>query len=317
MNTLPQANPVVHLGVDVAKSELVIDLDGLVRTFANHSKGIAALLKAAVRTAPSIHLVCEATAGYERPLADAAVLAGIPVSIVQPQRVRSFARSLGRLAKSDPIDAAMLSRFGTQARPAGLQPKDAIRQQLDELVRARAELIDALHRQTSRAEHHTLPVLARIHRNLVDRHEKHIAAIDKEMARLIASSDELRHADQLLRAVAGVGDQTSRVLHAHLPELGRVGRREIAALAGLAPYDRDSGKTKGKRYIQGGRERVRKALYMAAFVGSRCNPVLNTFYRRLKDAGKPFKVAIIAVARKLLIHLNSIMEKFYQNPVAA
>ena len=137
------------------------------------------------------------------------------------------------------------------------------------------------------------------------------------MARLIASSDELRHADQLLRAVAGVGDQTSRVLHAHLPELGRVGRREIAALAGLAPYDRDSGKTKGKRYIQGGRERVRKALYMAAFVGSRCNPVLNTFYRRLKDAGKPFKVAIIAVARKLLIHLNSIMEKFYQNPVAA
>ena len=316
MNTLPQTEPVVHLGVDVAKSELVIDLMGPVRTFPNHPKGIAALLQAAAKTAPAIHLVCEATAGYERPLADAAVLAGIPVSIVPPQRVRSFARSLGRLAKSDPIDAAMLSRFGAHAGPAALQPKDAVRQQLDELVRARAELIDALHRQASRAEHHTLPVLARIHRNLVDRHEKHIAAIDKEMARLIASSEELRRADQLLREVAGVGDQTSRVLHAHLPELGYVGRREIAALAGLAPYDRDSGKTKGKRYIQGGRQRVRKAIYMAAFVASRCNPVLKEFYQRLREAGKPFKVAIIAVARKLLIHLNSIMEKFHQNPVA-
>jgi transposase len=317
MKTLPQSIPVVHLGVDVAKSELVVDLLGTIRAFANDTKGIAALLKAAVRTAPAVHLVCEATAGYERPLAAAAVLAGIPVSVVQPQRVRSFARSLGRLAKSDPLDAAMLSRFGTHATPVPMEPKDAIRQQLDELVRTRAELVESLQRELNRAGHHVLPAVARIHKDLAARYRKHIAALDAAAAKLIASSPELAKADELLRDVAGVGDQTSRVLLALLPELGRTGRRGIAALAGLAPYDHDSGKTKGKRFIQGGRGRVRKVLHMAALVAARCNPVLKVVYLRLRQAGKPFKVALVAVARKLLIHLNSIMEKYYRNPLAA
>lgn len=317
MNTLPQPVPAVHLGVDVAKSELVVDFAGSIRSFANDTKGIAALLKVAARTTPAPHLVCEATAGYERPLAAAAVLAGIPVSVVQPQRVRSFARSLGRLAKSDPLDAGMLSRFGAHATPIALASKDAIRQQLDELVRTRAELIDSLQREVNRAEHHQLPVIARIHKDLVARYRRHIAAIDATAEKLVASSVELSKADELLREVAGVGPQTSRVLLALLPELGRTGRRGIAALAGLAPYDRDSGKTKGKRFIQGGRSRVRRVLHMAALAAARCNPVLKVVYLRLREAGKPFKVALVAVARKLLIHLNSIMEKYYSNPLAA
>ena len=316
MNTLPQTTPSVHLGVDVAKAELVIDCRGTIGSFANDPKGIAALIKASARAAASPHLVCEATGGYERPLVSAAVLAGIPVSVIQPQRVRSFAKAVGRLAKSDPIDAAMLSRFGASATPQAVEPKDTVRLQLDELVRTRAELIDSLQRELNRAARHCLPALARIHKDLAARYRKHIAAIEAESARLVAASAELSKADGLLRAVAGVGPQTSRVLLALLPELGRTGRRGIAALAGLAPYDRDSGKTKGKRFIQGGRSRVRKVLHMAALVASRRNSVLKPVYERLRQAGKPFKVAIVAVARKLLIHLNSIMEKFYETPLA-
>lgn len=315
MNTLPQPAPSVHLGVDVAKAELVLDCRGPIRSFANDPKGIASLLKAASKVSVSPHLVCEATAGYERPLAAAAVLAGITISVVQPQRVRAFAKALGRLAKSDPIDAAVLSRFGASASPQAVEPKDAIRQQLDELVRTRAELVDSLQRELNRAAHHALPALVRIHKDLAARYRKHIAAIEAESARLVAASAELAKADSLLRAVAGVGPQTSRVLLALLPELGRTGRRGIAALAGLAPYDHDSGKTRGKRFIQGGRSRVRKVLHMAALVASRRNSVLKPVYDRLRKAGKPFKVAIVAVARKLLIHLNSIMEEFYRNPL--
>lgn len=310
MNTLPNLSLPVHLGVDVAKAELVVDLCGSIRSFLNDSKGIAALTKAVSKAAKLPHIVCEATGGYERPLVAAAVLAGIPISVIQPQRVRSFAKSLGRLAKSDPIDAAMLSRFGASAAPQPIEPKDHLRQQLDELVRTRTELIDSLQRELNRAAHHHLPFLARIQKDLIACYRKQIAAIEAQATKLVAASEELTKADSLLQSVSGVGPQTSRVLLALLPE------RSIAALAGLAPYDRDSGKTKGKRFIQGGRSRVRRGLHMAALVAARRNSVLKPFYERLRAAGKPFKVAIVAVARKLLIHLNSLMEKFYQTPLA-
>lgn len=316
MNILPEPPPLVHLGVDVAKAELVADLQGKIHRFGNNPKSIAALVKAASRIPGIPHLVCEATAGYERPLAAAAMDKAVRVSIVQPLRVREFARAHGRLAKNDPLDAAMLSRFGASVGPRPLQPRDKVRLQLDDIMRARAELIDSMQRELNRAEHHYSSIVVRIHKQLAAGYAKHIAALEAKAAALVAGDRDLSEADSLLRAVSGVGPQTSRTLLAFLPELGHVGRRTIAALAGLAPYDRDSGKFKGKRFIQGGRGQVRKVLYMASLVAMRHNTVLKALYQRLREAGKPFKVAIIAVARHLLVHLNAIIARKLEIPLA-
>jgi transposase len=313
---LPEQPLVVHLGVDVAKAELVADFQGKVRRFNNNPKGIAALLKAAERIPATAHLVCEATAGYERSLATAAMAKAIPVSIVQPLRVREFARSHGRLAKSDPLDAALLSRFGTSVKPLPLQPKDKVRQELDDIMRARSELIDSMQRELNRAEHHTCKLVIRIHKNIVATYARHIAALEAKAAALVAGDKALAKADALMQSVKGVGPQTSRTLLAFLPELGHVGRRTIASLVGVAPFDRDSGKIKGKRFIQGGRGQVRRMLYMAAVTAMRHNAVLKVIYKRLRVAGKKAKVAIVAVARHLLIHLNSITAKSLGNPLA-
>ncbi|WP_367871154.1 IS110 family transposase [Luteolibacter sp. Populi] len=313
---LPEQSPVVHLGVDVAKAELVADLQGKIRRFGNNPKGIATLLKAAARIPGTAHFVCEATAGYERPLATAAMALAIPVSIVQPLRVREFARSHGRHAKSDPLDAALLSRFGASVKPLPLQPKSEVRQELDDVMRTRSELIDSMQRELNRAEHHTCKLVIRIHKNIAATFAKHIAALDARAAALVAGDKDLAEADALMQAVSGVGAQTSRTLLAFLPELGHVGRGTIAALVGVAPYDRDSGKFKGKRFIRGGRGQIRKVLYMAALVAIRRNAVLKVLYKRLRDAGKIAKVAIVAVMRHLLIHLNAIMAKSLENPLA-
>lgn len=316
MKTLPQSNPRVHFGVDVAKAELVLDLSGTIHRFANEPKSIAKLIKTICRTSASPHLVCEATGGYEQPLAIAAARLRIPISIVQPQRVRAFAKGIGLRAKSDPIDAALLSRFGVATSPQPTMAKEPAVAELDALMRFRAEMIDSLQREINRAEHHTCPAVIRIHKDVVERYRKHIKTLDKAAAALVAKDEALSKTDAMLQEVIGVGGQTSRALLAFLPELGHGGRRPIAALAGLAPYDRDSGKATGKRFIQGGRAQVRRVLHMAAVVATRHNPVLKAFYQRLRLAGKPFKVAIVAVTRKLLIHLNTKMAHFLKNPVA-
>jgi transposase len=316
MNTLPENSRVVHLGVDVAKHELVLDLQGSIRRFANTPKGIAELINAiSSRTDFPPHLVCEATGGYERALTAAALQRGVPISVVQPQRVRHFAKAIGLHGKSDPLDAGLLSRYGSQVLPLPLMPKDSARQRLDALLRARTELLDSMHRELNRSENDVSPVVIRIRKDLVKRFEKHLATLDDEIAKLVAGDSALARADAMLREVKGVGPQTSRTMLAFLPELGRIGRRAIAALVGLAPYDRDSGKTKGRRFIQGGRAHVRQVLHMAAVVAARHNPVLKAFYQRLREAGKPFKVAIVAVTRKLLLHLNTRMAIFLGNPL--
>jgi transposase len=316
MNILPSSDPSVHLGVDVAKAELVLDLHGSIRRFENHPKGINALLKAISKSGQRPHLVCEATGGYEQPLVCAALAAGVLISVVSPKRVRDFAKALGLLAKSDPLDAALLSRYGRQAQPMPVAPKDAIRQQLDAIMRTRAELMDSMQRELNRSEHDLLPSIKKIRQDLIKRYEKHLATLEAAAAQLIASSQSLSRIDAKLREVKGVGEQTSRALLAFLPELGHIGRRSIAALAGLAPYARDSGKAHGKRFIQGGRGQVRRMLHMAAVAAAKHNPILKAFYQRLRNAGKPFKVAIVAVTRKLLIHLNCLMAQILKNPIA-
>ena len=315
MKTLPDTQPSVHFGVDVAKAELVLDCQGVIHRFPNEADGIRRLIKTISKSASSPHLVCEATGGYEQPLAAAAARHHIPISVVQPQRVRSFAKGIGLKAKSDPIDAALLSRYGRQAAPRPATAKQSAVRELDAIMRARAELMDSLQRELNRAEHHTCPIVIRIHQDVVARYRKHIKTLDKAAAVLVAANARLAAADAVLQGVSGVGGQTSRSLLAFLPELGKVGRRSITSLAGLAPYDRDSGKTTGKRFIQGGRGQVRRSLHMAAVVAARHNPVLKAFYQKLLEAGKPFKVAIVAVTRKLLIHLNTKMANFLGIPL--
>ena len=317
MKTVPHSQCVVHHGVDVAKTALVIDCSGSIKRLGNHAKGIAGLLAAAGKSEGVPHLVCEATGGYEQAMAKAALRAGVRISVVPPQRVRNFAKSLGRIAKSDPIDAKVITRFGQVTDPQPLQAKDSGRQKLDELLRARVELLDSQQRERNRLEHHSDPAIQRMFKALIARMEKQIAMIDERCAALIEADSTLSRADALLREVACVGPQVSRTLLAFLPELGHVGRRAIAALTGLAPYDRDSGKMQGKRFIQGGRAQVRRVLYMAAVVAIRHNPILSDFYKRLRAEGKPGKVAVVAVARKLIMHLNTKMAGLLKNPVAA
>ena len=316
MSTLTDSSDPVHFGVDVAKDELVLDLRGATRRFPNDAKGIASLLKAVAKSAIVPHIVCEATGGYERPLANSALSQEMRVSVVQPQRVRAFAKSFGQLAKSDPLDAGLLSRYGAAIRPKSLIAKDSNRKQIDALLRARSELIDAQQRERNRAEHRVGALLKQMHQDLDIVYKAHIRKIDKAVEALVAADEPLCKIDRMLREVVGVGPQTSRALLAFLPELGLVGRRTIAALVGLAPYDKDSGKHKGKRFIQGGRSQIRKVLHMAAVSASRSNEVLKKFYETLITNGKEFKVAIVAVARKLLIYLNGIMAKFLKNPLA-
>ena len=318
MSTLTHTSNPVHFGVDVAKAELVLDLLGHTRRFTNDAKGIASLLKAVTKSATTPFIICEATGGYERALTQAALNKNILISVVPPHRVRSFARSQGKLAKSDPLDAALLTRFGAKNDDIiPLMAKDSRRQQMDELLRARSELIDTQQRERCRAEHRNNPLLEKMHKDLDATLKKHIARIDKAIEALVVSDQDLSKADAMLREVCGVGPQTSRTLLAFLPELGHVNRGSIATLVGLAPHDKDSGKKTGKRFIQGGRSQIRKVLHMAAVSSVRSNEVLKGFYEHLRAKGKEFKVAIVAVARKLLIYLNGLMANLLKKPVAA
>jgi transposase len=316
MKTILHSQAPVHIGVDVAKAELVADLQGSIKRYPNTATGIARLLRAATRI-PGSHLVCESTAGYEKPLVSSALQAGIPASIVPPQRVRQFAKSMGTLAKSDPIDASVISRFASQAMPQPMAARSANRSRLDSLMRFRAELLESLHRETCRHEHHDDPLVTKLAKARIAQLKRDIGKMDQAAAAVIKADTELSRADAKLREVTGVSHQSTRVLLAFLPELGTVSRTRIASLAGLAPFDHDSGKSNGKRFIQAGRAHIRRTLHMAAISAASFNKVLRPIYLRLRKAGKPFKVAIVAITRRLLIHLNSIMADLLKIPVAS
>jgi transposase len=315
MKTIHQSEPSVHIGVDVAKAELVCDLNGSIKRYPNTSAGISRFLRSAAAI-PGAHIICESTGGYEKTLVQTSLQGGIPASSVPPQRVREFANSIGAKAKNDPRDAAVISHFAAQARPVSATLLSPGRRKLDALMRFRAELMESLHRESCRHEHHDDPLVSKLARARIARFEKDIETVNEAAAAVIAADPELARADARLREISGIGVQTTRTLLAFLPELGTIGRRRIASLAGLAPFDNDSGQTKGRRYIQGGRAAVRKTLHMAALSAARYNEVLKPVYLRLRQAGKPFKVAIVAITRKLLIHLNSLMADLIKIPLA-
>jgi transposase len=313
------SNPSVFIGIDVSKAHLDIAVRPSQerRTMENTSQGIAALVEWLRGLKPTL-IVLEATGGLETAVTIALAAAELPVAVINPRQVRDFAKSVGKLAKTDKIDAAMLARFAEAIRPEVRQLPDAQTQQLQAVLVRRRQLIEMLV-----AEKNRLPLT---HATVKPRIKEHIAwleqeleQIDQELHELLQASAAWREQERLLCSVKGVGPVTSTTLLADLPELGHLNRKKIAALVGVAPFNRDSGKMRGKRAIWGGRACVRNVLYMAALSASRHNPVIRDFYDRLIQAGKLPKVAIVACMRKLLTILNAILHsgKPFQPKLAA
>jgi transposase len=252
-------------------------------------------------------VVVEATGGLERRLVAELIDAGLEVAVVNPRQVRDFARALGRLAKTDRIDAETLALFAEKMQPRPTQKRPEKQVELDALVTRRRQLValraierTRAHQAQAKAARHSIGKLLKV----LDRQ---IAELDKAIAKLIESDDDFRTKCELLQSVPGIGPGASTTLIAELPELGQLNRQEIASLAGLAPMNHDSGQFRGQRRIRGGRGAVRTALYMAVLTAKRCNPVLRRFAERLERAGKPFKVVMTACMRKLLLILNQML----------
>ncbi len=297
------------VGIDVSKAELVIAVapSGERWTSATTPEALVAFVARVKTLAPSV-VVMEATAGYDVPVAVACAAAGLPVAVVNPRQIRAFAQAIGRTAKTDPIDAEVIALFGERVRPEPRPLPDADTQALAALVARRRQLLEMLHAERQRLEQATATAVRRDLRQHVTWLKRRVADTDDELQKRIQKSPAWREKDDLLRSVPGIGPAVSRTLLAELPELGQLDRRTIAALVGVAPMNRDSGRFRGKRMIWGGRASVRQALYMAALVASRYNAPLRTFYQRLQAAGKPKKLALVAVMRKLLTILNAMVK---------
>jgi transposase len=252
-------------------------------------------------------VVMEATGGLETAVAAVLAHRGFPVAIVNPRQMRDFARALGRLAKTDRLDARVIALFAERIRPVPRPLKDEQQRELDELLARRRQLIEMLAAEKNRlTQAHSKRVRTSIAKT-IQWLERQIAGRDKEIDGLIKASPLWRERDDLLRSVPGIGPVTARTLAADLPELGQLSRRQIGALAGVAPFTHQSGRWHGQSFCSGGRAAVRTALYMATLTATRCNPVIRRFFERLKGQGKPHKVALVACMRKLLVALNAML----------
>jgi len=310
MNNSTLPNTSVHLcfGIDVASETLdLADFpNSMFDTFANDAEGIACIVQILQKQHVE-RIVVEATGGYEVSLVVALHEAKLPVVVINPRQARDYAHALGILAKTDRIDARVLARFAHDVQPPTRDFPDENARKLDAMLARRRQLLDLRTAELNRRHQARLPEIQRSIDSVVDLLNREIAEIDAQLASAIEADETWRMKDQLLQSVQGVGAVTSRALLAELPELGRLNRRQISSLVGVAPFNADSGRMHKPRAIRGGRASVRSALYMSAFNGIRCNPTLRAFYERLRQAGKKFKVAITACMRKLLTILNAIL----------
>lgn len=296
------------VGIDISKERLDI---GVVPTsekwsIPNDVDGLSELVCKLSDLSPKL-VVMEATGGLERPVRAVLEQAGLECAVVNPRQVRDFAKSMGILAKTDSLDALVLATFGEKVEPEARPGKDRDTQELEAILTRRRQLVGILTGEKNRLKQVSS---ARVRTNIQEHIawiEKCLKDLDKEMKTRIKDMPEWREKGKIIQSVPGVGPITMRTLLALLPELGKLSRKEIAALTGLAPFNRDSGKYKGQRHIWGGRKAVRSVLYMAALTAIRWNSVLKTFYDRLIEAGKKKKVAITACMRKLVIILNSMV----------
>ena len=294
------------VGIDVAKDQLDVAIGPAGETWSvpNHDEGICSLVTD-LRSRACGLIVLEATGGFEIPAVVALAAVGLPVVVANPRQVRNFARATGQLAKTDRLDARILALFAERVRPeVRTLPDDAARL-LDALLTRRRQVSGMIVAERNRQGFAPAPLKKSIEKH-VRWLQRELDGVDRDLNKAIQASPIWRAKEALYRGVPGIGPVISRTLIADLPELGRLNRREIASLVGLAPITRDSGKMKGKRMVFGGRASVRGALYMAAVVGARHNPVIRAFYQRLRERGKPPKLALIACAHKLLTILNSM-----------
>lgn len=298
----------VCVGIDVAKDGVVVAVHptGEGWESATTADALDDLVRRLQALRP-VRVVLEATGGYEAAVAAAAAAVGLPVIVVNPRQVRAYAQALGRTAKTDAIDAAVLARFAADVAPAIRPLPDTATQALAALVARRRQLLDMLQAERQRETVATTTVVRRAIAQHVRWLEKRVTESDDDIARAVTASPAWRVKDDLLQSVPGIGPVVAHTVLAELPELGTLTGRQVAALVGVAPFNRDSGRWRGHRTISGGRASLRAALYMAALVATRYNAPLRTFYRRLRDAGKPAKVALVAVIRKLITILNAMV----------
>lgn len=306
METTPAAERFV--GIDVSKSwvDVYVRPEGTAFRCASDGEGLAELVRRLQPLAPRL-IVMEASGGYESLVALSLAEAGLLVAIVNPRQVRKFAEALGQLAKTDAIDARVIAHFAEAIRPPPRPLPDPMMAQLHELLARRRQLVVMINAEKQRLAKAEAVVTRRSHQAMLRRLEAERARIDRAIDKLVQQSPLWCRKLDLLTSVPGVGDIVARTLLAELPELGSVDRHQIAALAGVAPFSRDSGRKKGKRWIRAGRVQVRAPVYMACLAAIRFNPPLRAFYRRLRDAGKPSRLALVAVMRKLLTMLNAIL----------
>lgn len=308
------------IGIDVSKDELQVFVRPTAenRVFGNTDEGIGVLVDVVKSFSPSL-VVLEATGGLEMAVTNALATGGFPVVVVNARQVRDFAKATGKLAKTDAIDAQVIAHFAEAVRPPIRVLKDEQSQHLHALNIRRRQLT-----QMISAEQNRLSSAPKWTQKPIQSHiawlKKELAKIDKKVSNFVKGSPIWREKSALLQSVKGVGPVTSSTLLASLPELGTIGSKQISALVGLAPLNRDSGQFRGKRTVWGGRQNVRSVLYMATMAAIRFNPVIGSFYTKLKQAGKPHKVAITAAMRKLLVILNSMVKNkthWNQQPLKA
>jgi transposase len=302
------SQPQVFVGIDVSKSKLDLAVlpGGRQWNLKHDERGIVSLVERLLKLQPAL-IVLEATGGLEMPLVGALSAVSLPVVMVNPRQVRDFAKATGKLAKTDVIDAQILARFGKALRPSVRPLKDEQTRELSALVTRRRQIMEMLVAEKNRL--HSAPACVRSQiRAHISWLEKHLGDTDQDLQKLIKESPIWRTKDMLLRSVPGVGPALCATLLCNLPELGRLNRRQIAALVGVAPLNRDSGRFRGRRRVWGGRGHVRSILYMGTISAIRYNPVIREFYRHLRSVGKAPKVAITACMRKLITILNAMLK---------
>jgi transposase len=295
------------IGIDVSKAHLDVAEAGNRQSF-RYEVNEASCEALAAALAQAALIVVEATGGYELGIVRALQRVRAPVAVVNPRRVRDFARAAGRLAKTDRIDAQVLAEFGRAMRPSQTPNIEDGRMALVEMVARRRQLIEMVVAEQNRLEHASLSMAAAIREHTAYLKDT-LTSLDAAIALAVRADPQAAHRNEVLESVPGVGGTTAAVLIAELPELGQIDDKKIAALVGVAPVAHDSGTLRGQRHIAGGRGSVRCALYMATLSAVRCNPVIKTFYRRMRDNGKKPKVALVAAMRKLLVILNTLVAR--------
>lgn len=295
------------IGIDVSKHTLDIHFadGGIDRKIGHDEEGIRAFVQEVLPMEPEL-IVMEATGGYEEDLAEALFAAGLPVAVVNPKRIRDFAKAIGRTAKTDKIDARTIASFGATLRPPKRGAFDETARELKALTVRRGQLVDMRTAESNRAEHARNSALESV-RAVVAFLEERIAEVEEEIRKLIRSSSALKEKIEIMESFPGIGEKTAAALAAHLPELGTLDRKRVAALTGTAPINRDSGRFRGRRTTFGGRRKIRKMLYMPTLSALRWNPTIKAFYNRLLSKGKIKKVAVVACMRKIFAILNSMV----------